>query len=240
MFTADQAPFLAAHACVCSPPHLRRAAARPGLPAGIYWLALCPAAGRLVRSVLTTSVPQRHLWTINSDTKAVGTTAEPTHAANWCFSLSPRKGKRLKHHWQWGFTMPFTDGVICRARAPRRVKPRTQVHELTRHTNCKGTINNRSCYRRKTPITSHVCQGTAKQVNIKIALVSATVYLCTNRFRNTLVWLPSVIVYFIHINARCSSVFLVVMATTFCINPVSPRRQYRRIWEFLTWIVYWI
>ena len=33
----------------------------PSLPAGIYWLALRPTAGRLVRSVLTTSTLQRHL-----------------------------------------------------------------------------------------------------------------------------------------------------------------------------------
>lgn len=94
---------LGGQACARSPPHLRGAAARPGPPAGIYWLALCPPASRLVRSVLTTSAPQRHRWTINSDTKAVGTTTEPTHAANWCFSMPPRRRKLLKHHWRWGF-----------------------------------------------------------------------------------------------------------------------------------------
>lgn len=132
---------LGGHACVCSPPHLRREAARPSLPAGIYWLALCPTTGRLVRSVLTTSAPQRHLWTINSDTKAVGTTTEPTHAANWCFSMPARRRKLLKHHWRWGFSMPTTDGVICRALALNRVKVRTQLYELTRQSNCsRGMI----------------------------------------------------------------------------------------------------
>ena len=97
---------LGGHACVCwaSSPPQRRAAARPtGLPAGIYWLARCPTAGRLVRSVLTTSAPQRHLWTINSDTKAGGTTAEPTHTANWCFSMPPSRRKLLQHRWQRRF-----------------------------------------------------------------------------------------------------------------------------------------
>lgn len=137
---------------VCSPPHLRRAAARPGLPAGIYWLAQCPTAGRLVRSVLTTSAPQRHLWTINSDTKAVGTTAEPTHAANWCFGMPPHRRKLLKHQWQWGFSMPFTDGVICRALAHSIEKVRMQLHDLTRQSNCLAKswrrVNNWS-YQRK-------------------------------------------------------------------------------------------
>lgn len=71
---------LGGHAC--APLHLQRgcaAKARPGLPAGIYGLALCPAAGSLVRSVLTTSAPQRHLWTINSDTQAEREATEPTH-----------------------------------------------------------------------------------------------------------------------------------------------------------------
>lgn len=66
----------------CAPLHLQRgcaAKARPGLPAGIYGLALCPTAGSLVRSVLTTSAPQRHLWTINSDTQAEREATEPTH-----------------------------------------------------------------------------------------------------------------------------------------------------------------
>lgn len=39
-------------ACVRTPPH------RPGSPAGIYCWAQRPTAGRLVRSVLTTSAPQ--------------------------------------------------------------------------------------------------------------------------------------------------------------------------------------
>lgn len=95
VFTPDQARFLAATR-VCVRLLTSAAAARPGLPAGIYWLALCPAAGGLVRSVLTTSAPQRHLWAINSDMKAVDATAEPTHAANWCFSMR----KLLKHHWR--------------------------------------------------------------------------------------------------------------------------------------------
>lgn len=145
MFTPDQAPFLAS-TCVFA--RLLTSAERlhdPGLPAGIYWLALCPAAGRLVRSVLTTSAPQRHLWTINSDTKAVGTTAEPTHAANWCFSMRPRRRKLLKHHWQGSFGMPFTGGVICRALPRRGVKARTQIHELTRYFNCKRDITSYQC-----------------------------------------------------------------------------------------------
>lgn len=120
---------LGGHACVCSPPHLRRAAARPGLPAGIYWLAHSPTAGRLVRSVLTTSAPQRHLWTINSDTKAVWTTAEPTHAASWRFSMPPSRRKLLKSCWQQGFggPVPFSDGVICRALVYSRVKVRMRT-----------------------------------------------------------------------------------------------------------------
>lgn len=132
--------------CVCPPPHLRRAAARPGLPAGIYWLALCPAAGRLVRSVLTTSAPQRHLWTINSDTKAVGATAEPTHAANWCFSMPAHRGKLLQHHCLWGFSLPFTGGVICRAPALSRAKVRMQLHIKTKQANCECKINIWSCH----------------------------------------------------------------------------------------------
>lgn len=128
---------LGGHACVCSPHHLRGSAARPGLPAGIYWLALCPTAGRLVRSVLTTSAPQRHLWTINSDTKAVGTTAEPTHAANRCFTMRPRRRKLLKHHWQRGFGMPVNGGVIRRALAHCGEKVRTQLHDSARQSNCK-------------------------------------------------------------------------------------------------------
>lgn len=99
-------------ACVraCSPPHLRRAAARPGQPAGIYWLAQRLTAGRLVRSVLTTSALQRHLWTINSDTKAERTTAEPTHGASWCFGMRLRGRKRLCSHWQFGFGEPVPFG----------------------------------------------------------------------------------------------------------------------------------
>lgn len=118
--------------CVCSrsPPHLRREAARPGLPAGIYWLAQCPTAGRLVRSVLTTFAPQRHLWTINSDSKAVGTTTEPTQAANWCFSMPPHKRKLPKHHWQRGFSVLFTQSVMYRALAHCRVKVRMQRHDF--------------------------------------------------------------------------------------------------------------
>lgn len=79
-YTLAQNSHLGGHAC--APLHLQRgcaAKARPGLPAGIYGLALCPAAGSLVRSVLTTSAPQRHLWTINSDTQAEREATEPTH-----------------------------------------------------------------------------------------------------------------------------------------------------------------
>ena len=138
VFTADQARFLAAaRVCVCSPPHLRGSAARPGLPVGIYWLALCPTAGRLVRSVLTTSAPQRHLWTINWDTKAAGTTAEPTHAANRCFNMRPRRRKLPQHQWQRGFSMPVNGSVIHRALAHCGEKVRTQLHDSARQSNCK-------------------------------------------------------------------------------------------------------
>lgn len=166
VYTGPGAPSWRPRVCVCSPPHLRRAAARPGLPAGIYWLALCPAAGRLVRSVLTTSATQRHLWTINSDTKAVGTTAEPTHAANWCFSMPPRRKKLLEDHRQWGFSMPCTAGVICRALPLQggwkweRKYTNRQSSPTVKGRLKPGVVTTR--YHWKTPVRGHV--GSAREL----------------------------------------------------------------------------
>lgn len=46
-------------------------------------------AGRLARSVLTTSALLRHLCAIEADTKAAGTTAEAAQSASWCLSALP-------------------------------------------------------------------------------------------------------------------------------------------------------
>lgn len=158
---------LGGHACVCV--SLLTSAERLhdlGLPAGIYWLALCPAAGRLVRSVLTTSAPQRHLWTINWDTEAVWTTAEPTQAANWCFTMPPCKRKLLKHHWQWRLSMPFTDGVICRA-------PKGESESATTRISKSQTVKGRWIPR---DMTHYQCKNTLH--HIKSRRPSWKSYLC--------------------------------------------------------------
>lgn len=117
MFTPDQAPFLAAtRVCMfASSPPQSGCTTRPA--SGDLLTGAVP--GRRQTSSLgshdlsyTKASLNYELWT---DTKAVGTTAEPTHAANWCFSMPPRRKKLLEDHRQWGFSMPCTAGVICRA-----------------------------------------------------------------------------------------------------------------------------
>lgn len=149
MFTPDQAPFLAAtRVCMfASSPPQSGCTTRPA--SGDLLTGAVP--GRRQTSSLgshdlsyTKASLNYELWT---DTKAVGTTAEPTHAANWCFSMPPRRKKLLEDHRQWGFSMPCTAGVICRALPLQGGggKVRTQVHESTKQSNCKGEIKTRSC-----------------------------------------------------------------------------------------------
>lgn len=108
-----------------------RPSARPGLPAGIYWLALCPAASSLVRSVLTTPAPQRHLWTINLDTQAQGTrNSRRAHTLPTCVSVMPLCRSSLLYIAGWKFQNAIFGE--CHWRGTER-KVKKKLHKWTKH-----------------------------------------------------------------------------------------------------------